>query len=81
MQRIIKDSLFLTAIREYEVLRSTKNKNSNDPRGFSMDILRQVMPSIDKPITYVINLFLHVWFSGSMKISMVNPDFKAGYKS
>ena len=81
MQTIINNSIFLTGIKEYEIIKSVFIFYSNDPRELSMDILRQVMPNIDKPTTYVINLFLHLWLSGSMKISKVIPDFKAGYIS
>ena len=85
MQTKIKDSIFLTRITEFEVLRTVKNfknKKSNDPHGLSMEILKQVIPNIVKPLTYICNKsFLEGCFPDSMKISRIVPIFKAGDKN
>ena len=85
MQTNIKDSIFLTRINEFEVLKTVKNfkkKKSNDPHGLSMEILTQVIPNIVKPLTYICNKsFIEGCFPDSMKISRIVPIFKAGDKS
>ena len=58
------------------------NKKSNDPHGLSMEIRKQVIPYIIKPLTYICNKsFLEGCFPDSMKISRIVPIFKAGDKS
>ena len=85
MQTNIKDSIFLTGITAFEVLKTVKNfkkKKSNDPHGLSMEILMQVIPNIVKPLTYICNKsFLEGCFPDRMKISRIVPIFKAGDKS
>ena len=55
------------------------NKKSNDPHGLSMEVLKQVIPNIVKPFTYICNeSFLEGCFPDSMKISIIVPIFKAG---
>ena len=85
MHTNIKDSIFITRITEFEVLKTVKNfkkKKSNDPHGLSMEILMQVIPNIVKPLTYICNKsFLEGCFPDSMKISRIVPIFKAGDKS
>ena len=85
MQTKIKDSIFLTRITEFEVLRTVKNiknKKSNDPHGLSMEILKQVIPNIVKPLTYICNKsFIEGCFPDSMKISRIVPIFKVGDKN
>ena len=85
MQTKIIDSIFLTRITEFEVLRTVKkikNKKSNDPHGLSMEILKQVIPNIIKPLTYICNKsFIEGCFPDSMKISRIVPIFKAGDKN
>ena len=84
MQTKIKDSIFLTRITEFEVLRTDNNfkkKKSNYPHGLSMEILKQVIPNIVKPLTYICNkYFQEGCFPDSMKISRIVPIFKAGDK-
>ena len=47
-----------------------------------MEILKQVIPNIVKPLTYICNKsFLEGCFPDSMKISRIVPIFKAGDKS
>ena len=85
MQTMIIDSIFLIGIAEFEVLKTVKNfknKKSNDPHGLSMEILKQVIPNIVKPLTYICNKsFLEGCFPDSMKISRIVPIFKAGDKN
>ena len=85
MQTKIKDSIFLIRITEFEVLKTVNkimNKKSNDPHGLSMEILKQVIPNIVMPLTYICNKsFLEGCFPDSMKISRIVPIFKAGDKS
>ena len=85
MHTNIKDSIFITRITEFEVLKTVKKfkkKKSNDPHGLSMEILMQVIPNIVKPLTYICNKsFLEGCFPDSMKISRIVPIFKAGDKS
>ena len=85
MQRKIKDSIFLIRITEFEVVitvKNFKNKRSNDPHGLSMEILKQVIPNIVKPLTYICNKsFLEGCFPDGMKISRIVPIFKAGDKN
>ena len=85
MHTNIKDSIFLTGITEFEVLKTVKNfkkKKSNDPHGLSMEILMQVIPNIVKPLTYICNKsFLEGCFPDRMKISRIVPIFKAGDNS
>ena len=84
MQTKIKDSIFLIRITEFEVLKTVKNcnkKKSNDLHGLSMEILKQVIPNIVNPFTYICNKsFLEGCFPDSMKISRI-PIFKAGDKN
>ena len=48
----------------------------------SMEILKQVIPNIGKPLTYICNkFFIEGCFPDSMKISRIVPIFKAGDKS
>ena len=57
-------------------------KSSNDPHGLSIEILKQVIPNIVKPLTYICNKsFLEGCFPDSMKISRIVPIFKTGDKS
>ena len=85
MQTKIKDSIFLIRITEFDVLKTVKNlknKKSNDPHGLSMEILKQVIPSIVKPLTYICNKsFIEGCFPDSMKISRIVQIFKAGDKN
>ena len=85
MQIKIKDSIFFIRITEFEVLKTVKNfknKKSNDPHGLSMEVLKQVIPNIVKPLTYICNKsFLEGCFSDSMKISRIVQIFKAGSKN
>ena len=84
MQTKMKDSIFLIRITEFEVLKTVKNckkKKSNDPHGLSIEILKQVIPNIVKPLPYICNKsFLEGCFPDSMKISRIVPIFKAGEK-
>ena len=85
MQTKIRDSIFLIRITDFEVLKTVKNfknKKSNDPHRLSMEILKQVIPNIVRPLTYICNKsFLELCFPDSMKISRVVPIFKAGDKN
>ena len=57
-------------------------KKSNDLHGMNMNILRQVIPNIVKPFTYICHKYvLEGCFSDKMNISRSVPAFKAGDKS
>ena len=85
MQTKIKDSIFLIRITEFEVLKTVKKfkkKKCNDSHGLIMEILKQLIPNIVKPLTYICNeSFLEGCFPDSMKISRIVPIFKAGDKN
>ena len=84
MQTKINDSIFFIRITEFEVLKTVKNlkkKQSNDPHRSSMEILKQVIPNVVKPLTYVCNKsFIEGCFPDSMIISRIVPIFRAGDK-
>ena len=47
-----------------------------------MEILKQVIPNLVKPLTYICNKsFIEGCFPDSMKISRIVPIFKAGDKN
>ena len=85
MQTKIKDSIFLIRITEFEVLKTFKNfnnKKSNDPHGLCMEILKQVMTIIIKPLTYMCNKsFIEGCFLDYMTISCHHPRQRPGYYS
>ena len=78
------NNLFLTPVNEDEVIRAVNNwesKTSTDCEDISMHLVKEVINSIAKPITYICNLsFTSGVFPEKMKIAKVIPLFKSGDK-
>ena len=81
----ISKTMFLKPVVEQEVLgivKACKNKTSLDYENLSMYTIKNIIPSIVKPFTYICNLsFLTGIFPDKMKNAKVIPLFKAGKKN
>uniref|UniRef100_A0A1A8FIK2 Helentron 4 helitron-like transposon replicase/helicase/endonuclease n=1 Tax=Nothobranchius korthausae TaxID=1143690 RepID=A0A1A8FIK2_9TELE len=78
------NSMFLHEISETDVVntvRKFKNKKSTDINEIDMGIIKEVIFSIVRPLTYVYNLSLQKGhFPKTMKMTKVIPIFKTGNK-
>uniref|UniRef100_A0A8C6NYB4 Reverse transcriptase domain-containing protein n=1 Tax=Nothobranchius furzeri TaxID=105023 RepID=A0A8C6NYB4_NOTFU len=78
------NSMFLHEISETDVVntvRKFKNKKSTDINEIDMGIIKEVIFSIVRPLTYIYNLSLQKGhFPKTMKITKVIPTFKTGNK-
>ena len=81
----ISKTMFLKPVVEQEVLgivNTCKNKTSLDCENLSMYTIKNIIPSIVKPFTYICNLsFLTGIFPDKLKNAKVIPLFKAGEKN
>ena len=79
-----KDSMYIIPATEQEILSivsTFKNKTSNDCEGFSMDIIKRLMPRIIKPVTHIFNTSLSEGiFPNKLKTAKVVPLYKSGDK-
>lgn len=65
-----------------KAVKRLKNSTSNDLYNISNNLLKQIIPSIVKPLTFVINFCLHEgFFPAELKISRVCPVYKKGQKN
>uniref|UniRef100_A0A672HHM4 Reverse transcriptase domain-containing protein n=1 Tax=Salarias fasciatus TaxID=181472 RepID=A0A672HHM4_SALFA len=76
--------MFLFDVEENELVNfvlKSKSKKSQDCNGIDMAIVKDVILSISKPLTYLCNLsFKSGTFPNSMKIAKVIPLYKSGDK-
>lgn len=79
-----QNSMFLGAIVESDVLEvvsKLKNKRSTDCNNIDMSLIKQVIPCIVKPLTYIFNCsFATGTFPEKMKLAKVLPIYKSGDK-
>ena len=77
--------MYLFPVTEKEVIETTKEFHSGKAVGYDnipMSIIQQVIETISKPLSHIINLSLTYGIvPDQLKISRVVPLFKAGDKS
>ena len=80
-----KNTIFLTPVTEQEILgivRLFKNKYSCGYDNVSMNVIKNVITSIVKPLVHICNLSLkNGCFPDDMKIAKILPIYKAGDKN
>uniref|UniRef100_A0A8C7XUM2 Reverse transcriptase domain-containing protein n=1 Tax=Oryzias sinensis TaxID=183150 RepID=A0A8C7XUM2_9TELE len=80
----IPHSIFLSDVNENElisIVNNFKSKNSKDCEDIDMKVVKKVIHSVAKPLTYICNLSLQTGrFPNQMKIAKVIPIYKSGDK-
>uniref|UniRef100_A0A3B3I1E4 Reverse transcriptase domain-containing protein n=1 Tax=Oryzias latipes TaxID=8090 RepID=A0A3B3I1E4_ORYLA len=80
----IPHSIFLSDVNENElisIVNNFKSKNSKDCEDIDMKVVKKVIYSLSKPLTYICNFSLRTGrFPNQMKIAKVIPIYKSGDK-